>query len=275
MAELKFLIENTKVSGSKLETEHGLSIHVETQNLNFIFDCGHTGLAWKNAELLNVNLAEIQFAVLSHSHYDHAGGFPSLLKYANPKVIYTGTNFWQEKYSYNMETNEFKYKGCGFTWRDLQNWRIRQEICNDMLEIDGNTWLIGNFKRRYEFETIPEKFKRGVNKQADDFSDEICLVIREEDGAAIITGCAHNGILNIITTVNERLNLPIYSVIGGIHLKGADSNRIDQTLTEMENLGITKLYICHCSGEEVQRKLGVTKLAGYKISTGSKLIIPA
>ena len=79
MTTLKILIENTKPEGSPLISEHGLSFFVETARSKFIFDCGHTGAAFDNAKIMGVNLRGIKFAVLSHSHYDHAGGFPKLL----------------------------------------------------------------------------------------------------------------------------------------------------------------------------------------------------
>ena len=126
---LKILIENTKPEGSELIDEHGLSIFVETEQTKFIFDCGQSGAAFNNAKLLGVDLRGIKFAVLSHSHYDHAGGFPKLLGVAPIEKIYTGENFWLEKFS---RTNDgFKYRGCGFdekflmefwSWKKIFGW---------------------------------------------------------------------------------------------------------------------------------------------------------
>ena len=137
------LIENTNLKNSVLEFEHGISFYVETAMQNFIFDCGQSGLAWKNAEKLNIDLSKINFVVLSHSHYDHAGGFPSLLKYFKPKIIYTGENFREEKFS--KTDDGFKYRGAGFTSDDLKSWGIAQKVCHDFLQVDENIFLIGNF----------------------------------------------------------------------------------------------------------------------------------
>ena len=97
--KLTILVDNTVKKGSDLTAEHGLAIFVETPDSSFLFDCGHTGIAWNNAAKLSVDLSSVDFVVLSHSHYDHAGGFPSLLKYCHPKAVYIGRNFWQEKFS--------------------------------------------------------------------------------------------------------------------------------------------------------------------------------
>ena len=262
---LKILIENTNPEGSELTAEHGLSIFIDTGRTKFIFDCGHTGAAFDNAKLLGVDLRGINFVALSHSHYDHAGGFPKLLDFAPIKKIYTGENFWQEKFS--RTDDGFKYRGCGFDENFLTAQGIEQKICRDVLELDENAWLVGNFKRRYDFETIPEKFVRGEKKSPDDFSDEIILVLREQSGLAIVTACAHSGILNIVADVRERFALPINSVIGGLHLTGATNERISRTIDELKILGVKKILPCHCSGEDFMKNFG------ERISTGSVIEI--
>ncbi|MBR3051113.1 MAG: MBL fold metallo-hydrolase [Selenomonadaceae bacterium] len=257
MATLTVLIENTKPAGSELIAEHGLSFLVETSRTKFIFDCGHTGAAFDNAKTLGIDLRGIKIVALSHSHYDHAGGFPRLLAFAPIETLYTGENFWEEKFSLD------KYRGCGFDRNFLAERGIEQKICRDVLELDDTVWLVGNFKRRYDFENIPEKFLRGNKKIPDDFSDEIVLVLRGRDGVSIVTACAHSGILNIVADVRERFSAPIHCVIGGLHLTGATQERISRTLAELKNLGVKKILPCHCSGEDF------IKHCGEKISTGS------
>ena len=242
MTCIKVLVED-KVSNAALESEHGFSLYVETPAQKFIFDCGQSGLAWQNAVKLGVDLTQINFVVISHSHYDHAGGFPSLLKIVKPKKIYTGKNFWQEKFS--KTDDGFKYRGAGFTFQDLARWKIEQKICDDILELDENSWLAGNFDTRFKV-SIPEKFVRGENKSLDNFDDEICLVLRDGDGAAVVVGCSHVGILNIVSTVQRRLDLPIKTVIGGIH---SDDMKI---FARLEDFGVENFYLCHCSGDNLR-----------------------
>ena len=245
-----------------LESEHGLSFFIAGENSTFIFDCGHTGLAWKNAVAIGVDLTAINFAMISHSHYDHAGGFPSLINYVTPKILYTGIDFWIEKFSRADEN--FVYKGAGFTADDLTRWNVQQKICHDVLQIDDKIFLVGNFERQFDFEKIPQKFVRGENKSPDTFSDEICMVLRGDDGLTIIVGCSHVGISNIVSTIAKRFNQPIIRVIGGVHLLNADDERIDKTLAALKNFGVYDLKLCHCSGENICGKIDAEIL-----STGS------
>ena len=253
--KLTILVENNIEKGSDLTAEHGLSIFVETPDSSFLFDCGHTEIAWNNAEKLSVDLSSVDFVVLSHSHYDHAGGFPSLLKYCHPKAIYIGRNFWQEKFSYDKENNQYLPKGCGFTKTDLETWGIKELECKDSLKLDNYAQLFTNFDRHYPFEHIPAKFVCGDKKELDYFEDEICLLLKEGDGLALVVGCSHQGVLNITATVKERTGLPVRRIVGGIHLSGEGQERMDRSLTELERLGVRDFNLCHCSGSNVPGKV--------------------
>ena len=245
---LKILLEDKNFNPA-LESEHGISIFVESDSLKFLFDCGQTEMTFRNAIKLGVDLSAINFVVISHAHYDHAGGFPALLKYVTPKILYTGIDFWLEKFS--RKENNFVYRGAGFTEKNLADWNVEQKICHDVLKLDDKIFLVGNFARRFDFEKIPAKFVRGENKLPDTFSDEICMVIRGNDGLNVIVGCSHVGILNIVSTIAERFNEKIFRVIGGVHLNNADDERIEKTLAELKNFGVRDFKLCHCSGEKI------------------------
>ena len=227
-------------------------LYVETPQSKFVFDCGHTEAAWRNAEKMGVDLSAVEFVALSYSHYDHAGGFPSLLEYVKPKVLYTGKNFWQEKFSYNKDKGEYAYKGCGFTKEDLAGWGIEQFECDGTVTVrlDNYAMLLTGFSRRYDFETIPEKFVRGEDKEPDTFDDEICLLLKEGTGWAMVVGCAHRGILNMVAEVKERTGKDVVRVVGGIHLVGAGDERIRRTFKELKAMGVQCFNLCHCSADK-------------------------
>ena len=265
---LKVLIEDTGSEHQALGKEHGLSVYVETPQSRFVFDCGASGLSWRNALLMGVKLTRVEFVVISHAHYDHAGGFPSLLERVKIRRLYTGPGFWEEKFAAAPEGRKYTYLGAGFTALDLQDWQVEQNICEDLLPLDDTAWLVGAFVRQEPMETIPARFVRGEEKRPDDFRDEICLVLREGDGVALVTGCAHPGILNMVRTVHERLKLPVRSVVGGTHLKEASAERIERTLAALRGMGLCRMGLCHCSGDAVRERLAVDDVAGCSLGTG-------
>ncbi len=72
------LTENTSKTG--LPYEHGLSLYIETEKHNILFDTGQTELFAQNAETLGIDLGKVDIAVLSHGHYDHGGGLKRFLE---------------------------------------------------------------------------------------------------------------------------------------------------------------------------------------------------
>ena len=76
---IKTLVENTSIS-KDFGSEHGLSLYVETKKHKILFDVGASDLFLQNAKKLNVNIADVDFLVISHGHYDHGGGLKTFLK---------------------------------------------------------------------------------------------------------------------------------------------------------------------------------------------------
>ena len=111
--------------------------------------------------------------------------------------------------------------------------------------------LIAGFPRVHDFEKIPERFLRRSETGfiPDDFADEICMALEVEGGLAVLVGCSHPGILNMMTHVRQVLGKPIRAVFGGTHLVEADGHRIDLTIHSLQDMGLEILGLSHCSGD--------------------------
>ena len=67
------LMENTPgIPGCAYE--HGLSFYAETANHKILLDTGASDSFIRNAELLGIDLTQVDTVILSHGHYDHSGG---------------------------------------------------------------------------------------------------------------------------------------------------------------------------------------------------------
>ena len=72
------LVENT--SCKALPVEHGLSLHIRLDDgRSVLFDMGQKQLFADNAARLNINLSEVDLAIVSHGHYDHGGGLKTFI----------------------------------------------------------------------------------------------------------------------------------------------------------------------------------------------------
>ena len=81
------LVDN-RTNDPVLETEHGLSLLLETECHRVLLDTGASDMFIRNAERLGRDLSGVDYVFISHGHSDHAGGLKHLIAINNKaKVI--------------------------------------------------------------------------------------------------------------------------------------------------------------------------------------------
>lgn len=276
MVILRTLLENNLSRNRALVAEHGLSFLVETGNKKILFDCSAGKAARKNAEKMHVSLKDVDYVILSHSHYDHAGGYPDMASHGVHAPLVTGPRFFEEKYARDGE--KYTYLGCGFGQELLEKKGIGHLVCEGTLTLFPGCHVAGGFERRYGFEKPPARFVRQTAEGMveDEFPDEVCLVIEDGKGLIVIAGCSHPGILNMIESVKARFGKPVYAVFGGSHLVEADEARLVETMKILGDMGIMTAGFNHCTGDVAQARLaqcaGDTKYLHLK--TGDCIFLP-
>jgi 7,8-dihydropterin-6-yl-methyl-4-(beta-D-ribofuranosyl)aminobenzene 5'-phosphate synthase len=247
MLKITALMNDTPGAFGDIATEHGLSLLVSYGENKLLFDCGSSGLYLGNARQLGVSLDKLDAVILSHGHDDHAGGFPGLVRAGYRGNVYTGCGFFAEKYSQKADGSQCKAPGF-----DRSLISSHREV-EEKAEILPGVWVIGNFPRCYAWETIPQRFLRKGpgGLEPDDFRDEICLAVDMGQTLAMIVGCSHPGICNMVRHVRSCLQKPVSVLFGGAHLLDADASRIEKTFSELSAMGVTSLGLCHCTGEHV------------------------
>mgnify|MGYP001199820156 FL=1 len=247
------LIENNPDDKKRLINEHGLSLYIEVDGINILFDTGQTGDFIRNAEILKKDLNILDYIIISHGHYDHSGGLKKLVNKLSkyPRLI-VGEEFFKPKYK-RIDKQTFKYNGNpldeGFI---LDNNIFFNMVKEDIFYISENIMVFHHFTRRNNFEKRNDKFFI-VEKDLiihDDFDDEIVLGVVTKKGMVVIVGCSHVGIANILTSISEKTGIPIYSVVGGTHLFEADENRMQKTIELFHSMNIKMIALSHCTGEQ-------------------------
>ena len=94
------LMENTSCR-EDVCFEHGLSLYIETDTHKILFDAGQSAAFADNAEKLGVDLRKVDFAVLSHGHYDHSGGLGRFLEINGTASVYVSRYAFEPHYSAN------------------------------------------------------------------------------------------------------------------------------------------------------------------------------
>lgn len=247
MVRIKTIMDNLPGEQKSLKAEHGLSFFIETRDQKLLFDFGAGYSVYENLKKMGIDQRQITTAVGSHGHYDHAGGYLELAKQGMNCPLITGEDYFYEKYADGG--GKYTYLGSGFQEKFLTENGIQHQVCRDVLHIGGDCCAVGNFERTHDFEQVQKRFVKYKDGWVrDEFEDEICLALQSDKGLIVVVGCSHPGILNILSTIQKRLNQPVYAVVGGTHLVEADENRIRITICEMKRLGVRFLAMNHCSG---------------------------
>lgn len=140
------LMENT-VCRDDLACEHGLSLYIEARGKKILFDAGQSGAFADNARKLGIDLAQVDFAVLSHGHYDHGGGFRRFLEINQTAPVYLRREAFGDHYN-----GTAKYIGLDKAL--LESGRL--VFVPDMLEISpGITLYGGPMELRREIRLFP------------------------------------------------------------------------------------------------------------------------
>ena len=255
MVRITALMDNLGSEQKLLVHEHGLSYLLEGPRWRILFDCGGSGHPWDNARMLGRDVSGLDAVVLSHSHYDHSGGYRFLIEGGQgSSVLYTGPGFFEPKFAW--DGLRYTDLSAGFDRAFLEQHHITHREVRGAQEIFSGVWLVSGFPRVHSFETIPKRFVRqtGNGFVQDDFSDEQCLVLDLNGKLYVFVGCSHPGILNMITQVHTLLGKPIAAVFGGTHLVEADEERIHATVKELSGMGLHTLGLSHCSGGAAEEK---------------------
>jgi len=245
--------------------EHGLSLYLETFNSDgtinhrILFDTGQCDVFIKNAQKLGVDLSNVDSVVISHGHYDHAGGLNNFLKINKKAKIYMKMEALAPKFH---KGNSF----IGFE-PDMSLLSGRIEFIDEITNIGESTFIFPDIKI---FNEIDTSFFGD-----DTFDDELFLTVIENSEITILSSCSHRGITNIVKAAYDFFGLPVNSIIGGFHTRDASMERIGFIADNLKSYSPGSIGICHCTGLELfsvfKEKMPDTRV--YYNYSGKKTII--
>lgn len=233
--KITVLAENTAVD-ERFGAEHGLSLLIETRGRHILFDTGQSALFARNATLCGVDLGEVDYAVLSHGHYDHGGGLGRFLELNDHAPVYLS------QYAFEPHYNGDKYIGLDAQLKT----HPRLIPVGDTLPLDTGITLLSlnGVDKPYAVDGAGLSAIIDGRRVPDDFRHEQYLLIEEAGRRILFSGCSHNGVLNIVSYFRPDI------LIGGFHFMNLplDSNLL-QNARELDGFG-AGYYTCHCTGTE-------------------------
>jgi len=244
--KLSVLLENG-AREPKLKSAHGLSLYLETQRHRLLFDFGPDDAFLYNAQEMGIDLKSVDASVLSHAHNDHGGGLPAFLKHNQTAPVYLRKGAFGEY---------FGDGGARFIGLDpaLEN-DPRLIKTEGVLEIDEELKLFSDVAKE---ELVSRANQTLLTKQegkliCDPFLHEQHLAVRSGGKTILLCGCAHRGIVNILTRAAELEIVPDV-VFGGMHLcnpatGAAEAEGLIREIARRLSQTKARFYTGHCTGD--------------------------
>jgi len=249
---ISVLSDNRTVDPERFGCEHGLSVLVRTPSANILMDTGASGLFAVNVARMGIDLSDVDYVFLSHGHSDHVGGLKTFLDLnSKAKVIVSPDAVSGRFYSGRGGVHSIS---CDWPLSQMQG---RTIAVTDTMTLADGMYVIARIPQRHPLPSGNRLLtvRREGGLVPDDFSHEMAFYV---DGL-LYTGCAHNGLENIL----DACPWPVDTVIGGFHL--LDSNGMHSFESEEELTALAeRLVACypqvsfltgHCTGNGAFRIL--------------------
>lgn len=250
------LLENTACRAG-LCAAHGLSLYIETPGHKILFDMGPNADFMANAQALGVDLGAVDLAILSHGHYDHGGGLAAFCRVNDHAPVYIHKDAFRAYYALE-EGRELRYIGLP---RELEGFRDRFVLTEGETVIDQELTLFSEPPAVFDAMSASAGLREQVGEDypPDAFRHEQDLLIRAGGKTAVVAGCAHRGVVNILAAARARLGEDPDALFGGFHLfelrQGETADALIDATGKALLPGKTVYYTGHCTGAYAYERL--------------------
>jgi 7,8-dihydropterin-6-yl-methyl-4-(beta-D-ribofuranosyl)aminobenzene 5'-phosphate synthase len=245
---------------------HGLSLVITAYRggarHTMLFDGGPVEFAIEyNGTRLGIDFGAIETVVLSHGHWDHAGGLPTafdLICKSNggrPVPCYLHPGMFRKRalplpgggllpIREIPSPDELTLRGAA-----VMSTAEPRTFLDDMFFLSGEIPRVTPYEKGF-----PGHMRRsedGASWEPDPLiMDERFVATHVKDkGIVVFTACSHAGVVNVLKHARTCFSgTPLYAVTGGFHLAGGNEKIIPQSVRDIGEFGLKLIAPGHCTG---------------------------
>src|SRR5580658_556657 len=263
---------------------HGLSLVITAHGpegaRTMLFDGGPVDYAVeRNGTRLGIEFGAIKAAMLSHGHWDHAGGIPralGMITAANgnrPVPLYLHPGMFGPIGQRQPDGGVLPADPVPDPERWVQFGAQPVVTREPAYCLDDLFWISGEIPRQTAYENgLPAQVRRdaaGVWQQDPLVMDERFLAVHVKDkGLVVFSACSHAGIVNVLH--HARASFPdvkLHAAMGGFHLAGPNEAIIPETVRDLGGFGLDLIIPAHCTGWRA--------LNALERAYGEKVVVPS
>jgi 7,8-dihydropterin-6-yl-methyl-4-(beta-D-ribofuranosyl)aminobenzene 5'-phosphate synthase len=245
---------------------HGLSLlitaYIGKDKRTLLFDAGPEGATFlRNAGILGIDFGAIDAVMLSHGHWDHAGGLLAAVKAvagargAGKTPCFMHPGMFVERATQRPSGEFFPFapvpspEQLAQAGAEVVNTREPQAAGR------GAFYISGEVPRVTSYETgLPGHMRRSADGKGWEpdplIMDERFVSVHVKDkGQFIFSACSHAGLINVLKQARALFPpVPLYGAMGGLHLSGSTEKIIPDTVRDLQSFGLRMLAPGHCTG---------------------------
>jgi 7,8-dihydropterin-6-yl-methyl-4-(beta-D-ribofuranosyl)aminobenzene 5'-phosphate synthase len=225
-----------------------------------LFDTGPEGSIFvRNCANLGIRLGDVECIAVTHGHWDHMAALPdaldAIVKQGGQVTVHVNPGMFNER-AVRLKN------GTVVPVANVPDPSVLEKhgakVVNRpeaRLLLDDHFYYSGEIPRVTSFEKgridhLCRTSSEGPWIPDPLLMDERMLVVHVRDlGLIVFSACSHAGIVNVCTHVRNLFpDIPMYCVMGGLHLGGVMEKIIPDTVEGLRPFGIKHIITGHCTG---------------------------
>jgi len=243
---------------------HGLSClitaHRGDTRHTILFDTGpEADIFERNTRRLGLDLGIVEAIVLSHGHWDHAGGMLRAVDMIRANGNNRDLPFYGHPDMFRLRGRKMADGGMMPMIGVPSVAELSARGARVVARREPAAFLDGMFLVSGEIPRVTP-FEQGLANhyaKIDDNWEPDPLLIDERwlavnvagKGLIVFTACSHAGVVNVLKHAQaNKAGAPLHAVLGGFHLSGETEKIIPQTVEALGQFGLSTIAAGHCTG---------------------------